>query len=76
MSIYIKNSSNKTKLDKDFISSLINKNAKSIMLKNECKKDNLMRKQINDIVFNEKVHIVSEFKNYLILDDNTDFFKR
>ena len=36
--------------------------------------DNL--KIVNDIVFNETAHIVSIFKDYLILDELTEFLKR
>ena len=31
---------------------------------------------INDIIYNEKTHIVTIFKDYLIYDDNNEFFKR
>ena len=31
---------------------------------------------INDIIYNEKTHIVAKFKDYLIYDDNSEFFKR
>ena len=31
---------------------------------------------INDIIYNEKTHIVAIFKDYLIYDDNSEFFKR
>lgn len=31
---------------------------------------------INDIIYNEKSHIVALFKNYLILDDDSEFLKR
>lgn len=31
---------------------------------------------INDIVYNEKAHIVATFKDYLILDDASEFLKR
>lgn len=33
-------------------------------------------KVINDIMYNEKVRVVSVFKDYLIYDDLTEFFKR
>lgn len=33
-------------------------------------------KLINEIIFNEKVLIVAKFKDYLILDDNSEFLKR
>ena len=31
---------------------------------------------INDIIYNEKTHLVAVFKDYLIYDDNSEFFKR
>ena len=31
---------------------------------------------INNIIYNEKTHIVAIFKDYLILDDNGEFLKR
>lgn len=31
---------------------------------------------INDIIYNEKTHIVASFKDYLILDDLSEFLKR
>ena len=33
-------------------------------------------KIINDMIFNEKTHIVEMFKEFLIYDDNNEFFKR
>ena len=78
MSNLSKKISNKNQLTnvKKFISSLLKKNTSCIIYKNEANKNNVMIKQINDIVFNEKVHLVAEFKNYLILDDSSDFLKR
>jgi hypothetical protein len=34
------------------------------------------KKVINDIIYNEKTQLVANFKEYLIFDDNTEFFKR
>ena len=31
---------------------------------------------INDLIYNEQAHIVSVFKDYLILDDINEFLKR
>ena len=31
---------------------------------------------INDIIYNEKTHIVATFKDYLLLDDVSEFLKR
>ena len=31
---------------------------------------------INNIIYNEKTHVVAKFKDYLILDDNSEFLKR
>lgn len=33
-------------------------------------------KIINDIIYNEPTHVVSVFKDYLILDDVSEFLKR
>ena len=33
-------------------------------------------KAINDLVYNEPTHLVSVFKDYLILDDINEFLKR
>jgi hypothetical protein len=34
------------------------------------------KKQINDIIYNEKTELVAKFKEYLIYDDHTEFIKR
>ena len=31
---------------------------------------------LNDIIYNEKAHVVSVFKDYLIYDDMSEFLKR
>lgn len=51
-------------------------NTNQIIVKNEANKEIINVKQINDIVFNEKVHLVAQFKDFLILDDSTEFLKR
>ena len=33
-------------------------------------------KVVNDLIYNEQTHIVSVFKDYLILDDINEFLKR
>ena len=33
-------------------------------------------KVVNDLIYNEQAHIVSVFKDYLILDDINEFLKR
>ena len=33
-------------------------------------------KMVNDLIYNENTHIVSIFKDYLILDDINEFLKR
>ena len=33
-------------------------------------------KVVNDVIYNEQTHIVSVFKDYLILDDISEFLKR
>jgi hypothetical protein len=32
--------------------------------------------QVNNIIFNDKMHLVANFKNFLILDDSSEFMKR
>jgi len=39
-------------------------------------KDTVYRKTANDIVYNERSHIVAVFKDYLIYDDSSEFLKR
>jgi hypothetical protein len=66
--------------DKKFFSNLIKKvvktNQKSIYSKVQVDQIILKRNKVNDIVFNEKSHIVAVFKDYLILDDEAEFLKR
>ena len=33
-------------------------------------------KVVNDIIYNDETHLVSMFKDYLILDDISEFLKR
>jgi hypothetical protein len=42
----------------------------------QCDKSEYNVKHVNDIVFNERVLIVALFKDFLILDDNSEFLKR
>jgi hypothetical protein len=58
------------------LSTYIKQNSNQIIVKNEANKEIINVKQINDIVFNEKVHLVAQFKDFLILDDSTEFLKR
>lgn len=39
-------------------------------------KDTFYRKTANDIVYNEKSHVVAVFKDFLIYDDTSEFLKR
>ena len=61
---------------RNFISIILLKNNIIIKLKNEANNNTVQIKQINDIVFNEKVHLVAQFKDYLTLEDNSEFIKR
>jgi len=61
---------------RNFISLILLKNNIIIKLKNEANKNTVQIKQINDLVFNEKVHLVAQFKDYLTLEDNSEFIKR
>lgn len=47
-----------------------------IIKKHNSTSETLDIKVINDIIYNEKAHIVSVFKDYLIYDDNSEFMKR
>ena len=58
------------------IPTLISKNTQKMISKNEANNEVVNKKQVNDIVFNEKVHLVAEFKDFLILDDCSEFLKR
>jgi ABC-type arginine transport system ATPase subunit len=49
---------------------------KQILENHNSDKDTVYRKTANDIVYNEKSHIVSVFKDYLIYDDSSEFLKR
>ena len=66
--------------DKKIFSNLIKKivktNQKLIYSKVQVDQIILKRNKVNDIVFNEKSHIVAVFKDYLILDDEAEFLKR
>jgi hypothetical protein len=53
----------------------IDKNRQKIA-KKYMKKSNFNSKVINDIIYNEKSNIVATFKDYLILDDTSEFLKR
>ena len=57
----------------DLLQSQINKN---LSKKYMTSKDFYNVKIINDIIYNENTHIVSVFKDYLILDDISEFLKR
>jgi hypothetical protein len=48
----------------------------SLKQKHQTNKHSLNVKIINDIIYNERAHIVSKFKDYLILDDTSDFLRR
>jgi hypothetical protein len=66
--------------DKKIFSNLIKKivktNQKLIYSKVQVDQIILKRNKVNDIVFNEKSHIVAVFKDYLIYDDEAEFLKR
>ncbi len=49
---------------------------KLILQNHNSDKDTFYRKTANDIVYNEKSHIVAVFKDYLIYDDTSEFLKR
>lgn len=64
---------NKSDVVKDSLLARINKNLSERYMTS---KDFYNVKIINDIIYNENTHIVSVFKDYLILDDISEFLKR
>ena len=46
------------------------------MMNNEMERKYQEAKVINDLIYNEPMHIVSVFKDYLIMDDVNEFLKR
>lgn len=56
--------------------SLLHQISKNLSSKYMTSKDFYNVKIINDIIYNENTHIVSVFKDYLILDDISEFLKR
>lgn len=44
--------------------------------KHDSNKTQLQIKAINDIIYDEKKHLVCIFKDYLLWDENSDFLKR
>ena len=63
---------NKKKQKKIFFHKIINNNLKFYNTTSK----NYLKNIINNIIYNEKTHIVAIFKDYLILDDNGEFLKR
>lgn len=49
---------------------------KGIINKYHTINDDFNRKQISDIIFNEKSRVVAHFKDYLLYDDQSEFLKR
>lgn len=69
------NPSNKNFFSK-MIKEVFRKNQKIIHSKVKVNQITYRRNKVNEIVFNEKSHIVAVFKDYLIYDDEAEFFKR
>ena len=67
-----KNINNNKKSNKISISSIISKNLKKYSIT----KINYNIYIINSIIFDQKSHIVTEFKNYLLWDEASEFLKR
>jgi hypothetical protein len=56
---------------------IANKFARRKMIEKYQTNENTMNtKIISDIIYNEKAHIVSGFKDHLIFDDSSEFLKR
>jgi hypothetical protein len=66
-----KNKKKKTNLN-ILIKKVINKSLQSY----NCDNKTFCNKIINDIIYDEKKHIVSVFKDYLLWDEGSDFLKR
>jgi hypothetical protein len=49
---------------------------KRILEKHQTDKDFYNIRIVNDIIYNEKAHIVASFKDYLIFDDTSEFLRR
>lgn len=58
------------------VSSMRKRIVRSFCRRYQFEKPEFNVKQINDIVFNERVLIVAMFKDFLIMDDNSEFLKR
>ncbi len=69
-------SQRKTNLQFLLIKKLRKQACKLILKNHNSDKETLYRKTANDIVYNEKSHIVSLFKDFLIYDDTSEFLKR
>ncbi len=70
------NNLKRTEMDLSIITK-IRKIAKKLISENHnSDKDTFHRKTANDIVYNEKSHVVSVFKDFLIYDDTSEFLKR
>ena len=61
---------------KDFLQKNIKIVKKNIIIKDHLDKNNYCSNIINDIIFNEKAHVVALFKDFLIFDDVSEFLKR
>lgn len=48
----------------------------NLLQKYQTDDNSLNLKTINDIIYNEKAHIVASFKDFLIFDDTSEFLKR
>lgn len=70
------NDQKKTNIKLSLINKIRKQAHKLILDNHNSDKDTLYRKTANDIVYNEKSHIVAVFKDYLIYDDTSEFLKR
>ena len=70
----LKNETNKAKVER--LKAGIKKTFSLLRKRNLHSNESYNIKQINDIVYNEKAHVVACFKDFLIFDDSSEFLKR
>ena len=58
------------------VKSMMKRIKNKINQKNQTNNKSYCKQIVNDIIYNEKAHIVAIFKDYLIYDDTSEFLKR
>jgi len=72
----IKKNDNKQKVNLEIVKKNISQKLKNNLKKYDSSMRKVFIKTINDIIYDERKHIVSVFKDYLFWDENSDFLKR